>query len=130
MPYAILCVDDQEHGLLVRKAYLERLGYEVLTATTSLQALKVIRQNRVDAVVLDYRMEGLDGEAVASILKRKRPELPIVLLTSYTSGLPQRARSLVDVVVAKGQPPQRLGAAIEKVLAPASIRWNRAEKAG
>lgn len=120
--HTILCIDDQEYGLSLCCAFLERQGHTVLTATSASQALELIEHDVVDAVVLSYRMEGLDGEAVASILKRRRPELPIVLVSGYAAELCERTRRLVDAVVAKGQQPRLLLSAIHRVLTRSSRR--------
>lgn len=100
--------------------FLERQGHTVLTATSGSKALELIEHDVVDAVVLSYRREGFDGEAVASILKRRRPELPIVLVSGYAAELCERTRRLVDAVVAKGQQPRLLLAAILRVLTRSS----------
>src|ERR1051326_2110767 len=80
MPPTILCIDDQEQGLFVRKMVLQREGYSVLTATNGALGLQLMEEHEIDAVVLDYRMTGVDGEAVASAIKRRRPDIPIVML--------------------------------------------------
>ncbi len=119
MPATILCIDDQEHGLFIRKIVLEREGYRVLTATNGARGLSLIDDHEVDAVVLDYRMEGMDGEAVASLIKRRRPELPVLMLSGYAADLPPRARQRVDAVVAKGEAGRLLVSELERILAAA-----------
>jgi CheY-like chemotaxis protein len=117
MPPTILCIDDQEQGLFVRKMVLQREGYSVLTATNGALGLQLIEQHEeIDAVVLDYRMTGVDGEAVASAIKRRRPDIPIVMLSGYASELPKRALKLVDAVVEKGQTVKALYTALHDVI--------------
>lgn len=117
MPPTILCIDDQEQGLFVRKMVLQREGYSVLTATNGALGLQLMEQHDIDAVVLDYRMTGVDGEAVASAIKRRRPDIPIVMLSGYASELPKRALKLVDAVVEKGQTVKALYTALHDVIA-------------
>jgi CheY-like chemotaxis protein len=117
MPRTILCIDDQEQGLFVRKMVLQREGYSVLTATNGALGLQLMEQHEeIDAVVLDYRMTGVDGEAVASAIKRRRPDIPIVMLSGYASELPKRALKLVDAVVEKGQTVKALYTALHDVI--------------
>jgi CheY-like chemotaxis protein len=117
MPPTILCIDDQEQGLFVRKMVLQREGYSVLTATNGALGLQLMEQHEeIDAVVLDYRMTGVDGEAVASAIKRRRPDIPIVMLSGYASELPKRALKLVDAVVEKGQTVKALYTALHDVI--------------
>ena len=128
MARTVLCIDDQEQGLFVRKMVLQREGYSVLTATSGALGLQLIEQHDVDAVVLDYRMSGADGEAVASAIKRRRPEVPIVMLSGYASELPQRALKLVDAVVEKGQTVKALYSALHDLIGRANKRSRRAAK--
>jgi CheY-like chemotaxis protein len=112
----VLCIDDQAEGLIIRKLFLESMGYEVLTASSGRAGLDVVAKHQVDAVVLDYRMPEMDGEAVATELRRRRPDLPIVLLSGYVPELPAHVRHLVNAFVSKGSPPGELVAALEATL--------------
>ncbi len=100
----ILCIDDQEIGLEVRKLFLEALGYMVLIATNGPDGLRLLHEHAVDLMVLDFRMPGMDGEAVAHKTRELQPGLPIVMLTGYSQDLPPAVYGLVNVVVAKGGP--------------------------
>ena len=76
----ILCIDDEDLGLEIRKMVLEREGFSVLTARDGATGISVFDSARVDAVVLDYAMPGMDGGQVAAILPRAVPgehELPV-----------------------------------------------------
>ena len=75
----ILCIDDQSAGLAVRKQLFQSKGYEVLTAADGPSAIALTRQYDLDLVILDYRMRGMDGEEIATILKAENPARPIVL---------------------------------------------------
>jgi CheY-like chemotaxis protein len=103
MAYTILCIDDHEQGLFVRKIVLERRGYKVLTATSGPRGLSLLQQQSIDAVILDYQMDGMDGAAVATMIRRKFPRMPILLLSGYTAELPKRLTQVVNGVFAKGQ---------------------------
>ena len=97
----ILCVDDEEVGLLVRRIMLERAGYKVLTAEGGLEAIALFADNSVDVVVLDYSMPGMNGGDVADELKKRRPEVPIVLLSAYVN-MPEDVLGKVDHYMVKG----------------------------
>jgi CheY-like chemotaxis protein len=103
----LLCVDDEVVGLQVRKLVLERQGYTVLTAHRGADGLRLFEQNDVDAVVLDYMMPGMTGAAVASCMKKTKPEVPIILFSSYLS-LPKRELASVDAFLLKGDSPESL----------------------
>jgi CheY-like chemotaxis protein len=80
----ILCIDDEEIGLSVRKMVLESGGYDVATALSGPEGLKLFAANPVvEAVVLEYSMPGMNGDEVAAELKRLNPKIKILLLTAY-----------------------------------------------
>ncbi len=91
----LLCIDDRPELLAVRKASLEPLGYSVLTATSTPTAMEMLSRMDIHAVLVDYKAEGMDAEAVAFHIKQRFPEQPVVLLSAY-SDMPQRILWLVD----------------------------------
>jgi CheY-like chemotaxis protein len=97
----ILCIDDEELGLEIRKMVLEREGFTVLTARDGLTGLSVFETEPIDAVVLDYAMPGMDGGQVAMILRQRRPDIPILMLSAYVA-LPEDVMRVVSVSATKG----------------------------
>ena len=91
----ILCVEDEEQQLKLRKILFEDAGFEVLGARTGNQALELFREHEVDGVVLDYWMAGMNGLAVAREMKRARPGTPIIVVSGFTS-LPGETIGVVD----------------------------------
>jgi len=98
----ILCIDDEQVGLRVRKILLERAGYQVLTAPDGFSGLEIFSSHPVEAVVLDYSMPGMHGGEVATRMRQAKPEIPILLLSAYV-GLPDEVCSLVNVYMTKGE---------------------------
>jgi CheY-like chemotaxis protein len=78
----ILCVDDEENQLAVRKLVLESKGYAVLTAPSGQQALALLAQHSVDLVLSDHLMPGLTGAELARQIKVQKPELPVILISA------------------------------------------------
>lgn len=115
-PTSVLCIDDLVDYLPVRQAFLESQGYRVLTACSGGEGLEVLGKNKVDVVVLDYRMPGMDGGEVARLIRRQRRSIPIILLSGYPKEIPASVKSLVNAVVTKGQNPLALLEAIEASL--------------
>jgi CheY-like chemotaxis protein len=103
----ILCIDDEALGLQIRKAVLERAGYNVLTAVDGPTGLSLFRGNAIDGVVLDYYMPEMDGGIVAQTMRRERPQVPIMLLSAYIN-LPTEVVTLADVTLLKGEGPLEL----------------------
>ncbi len=100
--HLVLCVDDEQVGLQVRKILLERAGYTVMTAPDGPSGLAVFSAQPIQAVVLDYSMPGMHGGQVAGLMKQVKPEVPILLLSAYV-GLPAEVIGDVDLYMTKGE---------------------------
>jgi CheY-like chemotaxis protein len=98
----VLCVDDEQVGLQIRKILLERAGYRVLTAPDGPSGLAIFSAEPIQAVVLDYSMPGMHGGEVAVRMRQIKPQIPILLLSAYM-GLPSEVTSLVDLYMTKGE---------------------------
>jgi CheY-like chemotaxis protein len=75
----ILCVDDNEQALSIRKFMLETRGYRVLTACHSDTALELFRETPVDLVLSDLAMPYMDGNELIRRMKVLSPEIPMIL---------------------------------------------------
>jgi DNA-binding NtrC family response regulator len=85
----VLLVDDEEELV---SALVERLGYRGIEAKYALNgpdALKMIRENDIDVVVLDLKLPGMSGVAVHDAIKSERPDLAVVLITGHGAPLEQ-----------------------------------------
>lgn len=100
----VLCVDDEVVGLSLRKLLLESEGYSVFTAENGSEALALFSSKRIDAVVLDYMMPGMNGDVVAGEMKRLKPNIPILMLSAYVD-LPSETLRWVDKYITKSEPP-------------------------
>lgn len=77
----ILVVDDEAQIVKVLRAYLEKAGYQVLTASDGNAAVSVFRQSRPDFVILDLNLPGMDGFDVCRTMRRDS-NVPILMLTA------------------------------------------------
>ncbi|MBV8476321.1 MAG: response regulator [Acidobacteria bacterium] len=112
----LLCVDDDPEAMQIRKLLLESNGYSVMTANSGEEALTLLRQaNRVDLVLMDYLMPGMNGDELAEHLRQRFPSLPIVAVSGVDE-LPDRLLKNVDANVPKGHDPERLLSAITEAL--------------
>ena len=115
----LLCIDDELNGLLIRQRLLETQGYQVLIASHVDDGLALFEHEHVDAVVLDYYMPEMDGGHLAEELKKRRPEVPIVMLSAYIT-LPEEAVSHTDAYLIKGEAPVKLLNTIDTLLKKAA----------
>jgi two-component system, OmpR family, alkaline phosphatase synthesis response regulator PhoP len=80
----ILVADDDPKVVEVMKLYLNRDGYQVLTAGDGRRTLKAVRELHPDLVVLDLMMPDLDGLDVCRVL-RTESHVPIIMLTARST---------------------------------------------
>jgi CheY-like chemotaxis protein len=102
---SILCIDDDESSLKIRKLLLEVSGYNVFTAASGVDGIKALATGIVvDLVLLDYLMPGLNGDEVAKQSKQNHPSLPIIMFSAFPE-LPDEALQSVDFFLQKGDDP-------------------------
>lgn len=96
----ILCVDDNEQALSVRKFMLETRGYRVLTALDSERALEVFREGGIDLVLSDLIMPRMDGNELIRRMKELAPEVPAILISGSVKSFDRANRA--DAFLPKG----------------------------
>ena len=96
----ILCVDDNEQSLSIRKVLLETRGYRVLTCATGEEALERFKKGGVDLVLTDLIMPGLDGTRLIEQIKGLSPQTPAILLSGKVRIYDRDTRA--DVFLPKG----------------------------
>jgi CheY-like chemotaxis protein len=111
----ILCIDDHWSGLIGRKILLEENGYQVLEATGGPEGIDLFLSRSVDAVVVDYQMPGMNGDVVATKMKRLKSGVPIMLLSAY-GPLPPRKLKSVDTFLCKSESPSAFLAALRDMV--------------
>ena len=81
---SVLLIDDGPENRLLLRAILDRAGYRVLVAEDGASGLELLERERIDLMVLDYMMPGMDGAEVARRVRLdpERRELPIIMLTA------------------------------------------------
>lgn len=84
---SILLVDDNANGLKARKTVLEELGYKIVTAAHGKDALEQFKLRDFDLVVTDYKMPYMDGLELIASLRKREPDLPIVLISGFVDSL-------------------------------------------
>ncbi|MCG2777151.1 MAG: PAS domain S-box protein, partial [Desulfobacterales bacterium] len=82
----ILFVDDEPVLVDIGKKMLEHLGHQVITRTSSVEALEAFRNNpdKFDLVITDKTMPQMTGFGLAKEIKRIRPGVPIILCTGFS----------------------------------------------
>ncbi len=93
----ILFVDDEQFLIDIADQMLTRLGYQVTTRISSVEALKLFESDpdRFDLVITDMDMPNMPGDSLAQTLIKIRPDIPIILCTGYSDRIDKkRAKGL------------------------------------
>jgi CheY-like chemotaxis protein len=77
----ILCIDDNEQALSVRKFMLETRGYRVIPSLSAHEALDIFRHGGIDLVLSDLIMPQIDGNELVRRMKEIAPEVPMILIS-------------------------------------------------
>lgn len=97
----ILCVDDNEQALSIRKVMLETRGYRVLAFNNGEHALEAFRRGGIDLVLTDLIMPGVvDGSRLIELIKSLSPQTPTVLISGRTKIYERE--TLADLFLPKG----------------------------
>jgi signal transduction histidine kinase len=81
----ILIVDDDRTIVRLCQRLLERASYQVVTALEPYEALKILERQKVNLLLSDLRMPGMDGFDLISQAKKLQPTLPVLVMTGFGS---------------------------------------------
>ncbi len=81
----ILLIDDEEELVTTWKERLAFRDIKAIAVTSGPDAFEVLKQETIDAVVLDVKMPGMDGFEILKIIKEDYPDLPVILITGHES---------------------------------------------
>lgn len=81
----VLVVDDEKNQREIYTLILEDDGYQVTTAQSGEQALRIARENPFDLVLTDYKMAGMDGLTLLNELLKLDPSIIVVMMTAHGS---------------------------------------------
>ena len=113
----VLVIEDDRKTADIVGMYLQRDGYDVVTAFDGLQGLKLSRDEKPDLIVLDLLLPGMSGPELCRTVRRES-DVPIIMLTALTTeqdklqGLDLGA----DDYVTKPFSPRELAARVRAVL--------------
>ena len=114
----VLCIDQEQLCLSVRGLVLQSGGYEVVSAGSAEDALRLAATRDVDVIVCGQNLGTTRGSDLAVQLKELRPTAPILLITGVMDSLPQTLA--VDAVMTKIDGPETLLLNIGALLASRS----------
>jgi two-component system, OmpR family, response regulator CpxR len=110
----ILCVDNEEVALALRRKVLEEAGYVVFTAATVSEALAFFKSHPVDLVITDHLLPGATGKELALELRRVNPKLPVLTLSG--GQIPSSIVQPPDFYLHKLEGPTEMIAKVQSIL--------------
>lgn len=79
----ILVVDDEPNYLIVLSELLKEESYEVVTAKSGEDGIRIVEETDLDLVITDMRMPGMDGLELLKAIKKYNEELPVIMITAF-----------------------------------------------
>jgi two-component system, response regulator, stage 0 sporulation protein F len=91
----ILIVDDQQGIRLLLNEVFKKEGFHTHLAANGFDALKIAQSQKLDCVLLDMKLPGMDGIEILTHLKEAQLDLPVFMMTAYVEqDLIEQAKSL------------------------------------
>ncbi|WP_320040006.1 response regulator [uncultured Desulfobacter sp.] len=85
MSEKVLIIDDEQEFTQALAERMTNRGMDVSTSSSAIEGLKSVEEKSFDVVVLDLQMPEMDGIETLKILKKKKPELQVILLTGHAT---------------------------------------------
>lgn len=104
----ILCVDDNEQALSIRKVLLETRGYRVVACNSGEEALQQFKKGGIDLVLTDLIMPGVDGCKLLAEIKDISPRTPTVLVSGKVRIYDRDMRADAFIPKGAGSPAELL----------------------
>ena len=80
----ILIIDDDREMCTLLNRFLSRNGFETVEMYSGKTALAYIRQNEINVVLCDYRLEDMNGKEILANIKEINPAIPVIIITGYS----------------------------------------------
>ena len=122
-PYRILFVEDDQGLREVGFHLLKSQGYDVIAAEDGFEALIALKRSLPDVIISDLRMPNMNGFELLSVVRRRFPTIPVIVVSGEFSGLNVPESVLADAFFAKGEyKREELFAKIESFLQDLPMR--------
>ena len=118
----LLIVDDEANIRLLYAQELSDEGYEVVTASSALEALEKLEGPPFDLVVLDIKLKNESGIELLQRIVKERNSLPVILCTAFSCYKDDFSAWLADGYVVKSSDMQELKDEILRVLAKKQVK--------
>lgn len=119
----ILIVEDYADSRSFMKALVENLGYQALEASNGIDAIKIVRHDEPDLVLMDLGMPDIDGLATTKIIRELKDgePLPIIAVTAYGIDESQTLEAGCNELIFKPFDSKSLESILAKYLSPQPV---------
>ncbi len=107
----ILIVDDEEDVHYSFKRFLEPLNCRIVNATSGMEALDILEHTLPDLIIMDIKMENLDGLTTLKEINKKHQRIPVIIMTAYsttTSAIEATRLGAFDYILKPFDPPKMM----------------------
>lgn len=87
LKYNVLVIEDEDSIRKFIKINLDREGFNVKEASSGEEGIEIARNNKIDILVLDIMLPGIDGYEVCKILREEYPHMGIIMLTAKSQDI-------------------------------------------
>jgi CheY-like chemotaxis protein len=104
----VLIVDDEQRLRELGRRVLESQGYEVLCAEDGFEGLAALKKSLPDMIISDLQMPNMNGFEFLSVVRRRFPSIPVIVISGEFSGVLVPDTVLADAFFPKGgyTPPE------------------------
>ena len=117
---SLLIVDDEVRILSALRRTLRREGYEIVTSETAEEALRILDERPVDAILSDHKMPGMSGAQFLEEAARRRPEAIRMIITGWAEENPPEQLEALGVcaLITKPWEDAKLKATLRRAIRP------------
>lgn len=112
----ILVIDDEAHVRRLYEDLLTREGFEVISTACPEKALDIVRNQKLDIIVLDIELDGDNGLKLIEKYKAECPDLPIILNSAYSIYMSDFKTWMAEAYIVKSSDIQPLVDKIRKLI--------------
>ena len=124
MSKKILLLDDETEYIASLQKFLQEFNYAVGSTISSKQALELIRDDKPDLVLFDYKSLGMDGDVFFKKAKEICPSIPYILVTAWNDpAILERFKKMgVTDIILKPIDLKNLLSKLQKILGKGKVR--------
>ncbi len=113
----ILIVEDEENLRILYKQEISEPNYDVITVESGEEALTVLNDEKIDLVVLDIRLTGMNGLETLEEMLLKNRDLKVIINTAFANYKDDFSSWLADAYIVKSSDVSELKSKINELLA-------------